>query len=118
MADILQVVKAAHFITYQRIHTRSPVLTGQFRGNWQSTLNTPAQGMLPTFDATGAAGLRQAFINVDKYKLGDTIHIRDFVPYGPKLEDGYSRKAPDGFLFITVAEWPQIVSIAARDIRR
>jgi hypothetical protein len=119
MADLIQVVKAAYFITYQRIHARSPVLTGQFRGNWQTSLNTPpAATPLEKFDPSGAEGLRQAFKVVDAYRPGDTIYMRDYIPYGPRLEDGYSKKAPDGFLLVTVSEWPQIVSIAAKDIRR
>ena len=89
----------------------SPADTGRFRGNWQTTRNTPAMGNVARFGASAAmAEVSSVLGSPGLYWLTNNL------PYGPVLEygkygtgegatekttrDGFSVQAPNGIVRI------------------
>lgn len=112
-ADMSQVLRLAIIEAGERLVTRSPVDTGRFKSNWRYGLTTPD---LFTTEKTG----ERAVQNLDEMPadlLGFQHWITNALPYGPALERGSSKQAPNGFAGLTAVEWPNIVNLAVRQTR-
>ena len=110
----------------QRVITRTPVgdanywqskppagyVGGHARFNWMYSMNTRVIQELDGIDMSpGGAGTLQRLIGAVPAAPGDAVHfIQNSVPYIERLEDGYSRQAPQGMVAITAAEFQGIVS--------
>lgn len=86
---------------------KTAVLTGRLRGNWRvamSAANLSVQWDL--FDKGGEATIAKgATIIATTPKNQDvTIYITNNLPYAQWIEDGHSKKAPQGMLKITFVE--------------
>ena len=97
-----EMVRGTLFSLASRIIKESPVDTGRFRGNWQASLNTPKQGRLQQFDKSGASAINDMSSVVAGLKMGQTFYLANNLPYARRLEYGYSKQAPSGFLRINV----------------
>lgn len=89
---------------------------GRFRGNWQYGL-TIADGTTETIDPSGQATIGAIFAKVDINASGKHHYLVNRLPYGPRLEHGWSRQAPAGMVQITVVEFKPIVRAAVTAIR-
>jgi hypothetical protein len=99
--------RAAIFMVGNNIITRTPVGNdvfwqskapkgysgGQLRGNWQSSIGSPAQSVLSTKQngATGAATSSLAS-GVASFDLDDekTMYLANNMPYAERINNGYS----------------------------
>lgn len=112
-----QIASALHEVAIEmltRIVMRSPVDTGVFRGNWQVGINVKPSGVLDEPDTSGAATIARGTSVIKKAKAGDTIFITNNLAYGPALEHGWSKQAPNGMVRVTCAEFPDIVQEALK----
>lgn len=75
----------------------TPVDTGRARANWLPTLNTPSKEKV---DAGAPADILPV---LGAYKITDTIFITNNLPYIQRLNDGYSKQAPAGFVEAAIA---------------
>lgn len=110
----LELHAAARQITidvFNSIKVRSPVLTGRFRANWNVSYNSP---VLTTSLSTSSTRIDGQISKVRTLPVGGIVYISNGLPYGEKLENGYSRKAPSGMVRITAIEFPDYV----RRVRR
>lgn len=111
------VLKKIGFTALEGVLLMSPVRTGRFRGSWRVGINKGDLTMLPVnFNHTLDAGPKEqakqmAFTNgtnqINKAKFGMTILLTNNVPYGPRLERGWSGQAPHGVVgptFIRIRE--------------
>lgn len=106
-----------------RIDMRSPVgdasywtsppppgyVGGRFRANWQLGVDTIPAGELNVVDPTGEATRGRIFATVPDDAAGKTYFLVNNLPYAHRLEDGYSRQAPQGMVGLTVVEFQQVV---------
>lgn len=83
----------------------SPVDTGRFRSNWQFGMVVP-QGTLDSVDSSGAATIARMAGQVTSLKAGGEVWVVNNLPYGGKLEYGYSQQAPYGMVRVTLANLP------------
>jgi hypothetical protein len=97
-----EMVRGTLFSLASRIIKESPVDTGRFRGNWQASLNTPKQGKLQRLDRTGGGAINDMSSVVMSLNMGQTFYLTNNLPYARRLEYGYSKQAPSGFLRINV----------------
>lgn len=95
---------------FQRVILRSPVDTGRFRGNWQVSIGAVASGTLELDDKTGAATVSKAQAAALGVEAGQVITIVNNLPYGPRLENGWSSQAPGGMVALTVQDFQQIAA--------
>ncbi|MDI2590027.1 hypothetical protein POF45_01090 [Pseudomonas sp. 681] len=87
---------------------------GRFRGNWQFSIDAPAEGVLDQIDPAGGVTLAKLKLQVEQLTMGQTAYIVNNLPYAVPLEYGHSRQAPGGMVRITLARFQQIVDEAIR----
>ncbi|RON86754.1 hypothetical protein [Pseudomonas fluorescens] len=88
---------------------------GRFRGNWQFSIGTPAEGELDQVDPAGGVTLAKLRLQVEHLTIGQTAYIVNNLPYAVPLEYGHSKQAPGGMVRITLARFQQIVDEAIRN---
>jgi hypothetical protein len=91
---------------------------GRFRGNWQFSIDTPAEGVLDQIDVSGNVSIAVLKAQVQSLTAGQTAYIVNNLPYGIALEYGHSTQAPSGMIRVTLARFQQIVddAIAANKV--
>src|SRR3546814_4931116 len=87
---------------FRRVVLRSPVDSGRFRANWSVGIGRIPQGVVELDDKTGTATISKADAELAEVKAGDVIYLINNVPYGPRLENGWSKQAPAGVVAVTV----------------
>lgn len=97
---------------------KSPVLTGRFRNNWQSSFGTPIQATTEEVDASGAAAIARATSVALQFPMGQTFWITNALPYALPLEYGHSQQAPRGMVRLTQLEFQTKVAEIAREVAR
>jgi len=107
-ADHRRIAVGTALEAFGRLIIRSPVDTGRFKGNWMIAADNEPEGYdVNKFDKNGASTLGAA--SALQFQLGQTIKIRNNLPYAVPLEYGHSQQAPSGLVRITSSELPQIV---------
>lgn len=108
-ASVLELFKLVIYAT--------PVDTGRLRGNWQTTINTPAGSTREVLDSSGGAALAEVMANMGG--LLDVVWFTNNLPYVERIEyDGWSRQAPEGMVRKHIAQWQRIVSAKAAALGR
>lgn len=104
-ASVLELFKLVIFAT--------PVDTGRLRGNWQTTINSPAGAAINRNDPGGAAAMAEAVANLGS--IVDVVWFTNNLPYAERIEyDGWSRQAPEGMVRKHIASWKRIVEAKAK----
>ena len=88
---------------------------GRFRGNWQFSVDAPAEGVLDQVDPSGNVTIAVLRTQVQSLTAGQTAYIVNNLPYGIPLEYGHSKQAPGGMVRITLTRFQQIVDEAIRN---
>lgn len=88
---------------------------GRFRGNWQFSIDTPADGVIDSVDPNGRATIAILRSQVNQLTAGQTAYIVNNLPYAIPLEYGHSKQAPNGMVRLTVDRFQQIVNEAIRN---
>lgn len=89
---------------------------GRFRANWQYGLGAIDRTTTMKTDASGASTISAIVGKVDDTPAGQVHYITNSLPYSDRLENGWSRQAPNGMVNLTVLEFQPIVDAAARAI--
>lgn len=88
---------------------------GRFRGNWQFSIDSPADGVLDQIDPSGNVSIAVLRAQVQSLTIGQTAYLVNNLPYAVPLEYGHSKQAPGGMVRITLARFQQIVDEAIRN---
>jgi hypothetical protein len=110
------VVRQASLSVLSSVVKRSPVDTGRFRGNWQTTVAAPATGNLNRDDKGGSEAIAAGVGALTNAKAGDTVWIVNNLPYAQRLENGWSDQAPTGMVRLTVNEFEKYVKDATAQL--
>lgn len=95
---------------------RSPVDSGRFRGNWQTSVGSAVTGEIDRLGAQPSIEEMQSVVRA--LKGGRVSFLSNNLPYASRLElDGWSDQAPHGMVRRTVSEYQKIVDNAARKNR-
>lgn len=116
-ADMATVVRKTALSLGESMVLMSPVDTGRFRGNWQygaDAINTSTGG---ADDKSGRTALNRIQAGIRGWKPGQTIWITNSLVYGPRLEAGWSKQAPAGFVRVSVANYQQYVADAIASVK-
>lgn len=96
----------------------TPVLTGRARCNWNISVDAPDRTTTKNVDPVGEKTISRArSVLQSTYKVGDSIYIANSLHYIRRLEYGWSRKAPNGMVRITAADFHNIVSNVVRRVK-
>ena len=101
--DAVQVIAMD---TLRGVVLKSPVDTGRFRGNWIVSINSPSMEQTPATDASGSGTINKGMAAIEGYDVETTsrIYIQNNLPYGNRLENGWSKQAPKGMVSLTLNE--------------
>lgn len=93
----------------------TPVLSGRLRGNWQTSIRSPATGVIGIRDESAAIAEVEAM--AARSKGTDVVYLRNNLPYAHRIEfDGWSKvKAPQGMMRRNVARFRRILNQAVRE---
>lgn len=113
IVKIDRVRRASALEVFSLIIMGSPVDTGRLRGNWQTTINSPAVRTTERLDPNGSLALAEALANLGS--MVDVVYMVNSLPYVEQIEyEGWSRQAPEGMVRIAIARWQEIVEKKAR----
>lgn len=105
-----KVVRGSLISLSARIIERSPVDSGRFRGNWQITVNSPATKQLSNKDKKGKKRKAAIAQKINSYKESQNVfYLTNNLPYGERLEFGWSKQAPNGMVRRTLSEFDQLL---------
>lgn len=108
------VVRESVLEVGERVIARSPIKTGRFKSNWRYGLETRDAFTTTNTDIRTLNNIEE----LPKAAAGFVHFISNALPYGPTLERGSSRQAPNGMVGLTAVEWPAIVADAALKLQR
>ena len=102
MGGVRDAVVYVALTAISRIDMRSPVDTGRFRRNWTLSIGGMDAGTTEAVGSNVAANNAKA----DAYPQDafPVIYLQNNLPYAERLENGYSKQAPNGMVGITYAE--------------
>lgn len=91
---------------------------GRFRGNWQVTFDTPADGETGRIDKSGRMTVSMGNYVLEHFKVGmSAIYFTNNVPYAYLLEMGHSKQAPNGMVVITAQNVSQFFREAMAEVK-
>lgn len=109
-----KITRAATLDLFSGVIKDTPVDTGRARGNWQTTVGSPAAGEL---ERDGAApALAEVNANTPP-GAGQVTLLTNNLPYIGELERGSSKQAPEGMVRKNVDRVQRIVDAAIRKNR-
>ena len=91
---------------------------GHFRANWQLGVNTRPAGERAGVDPTGTETQAMILAEVPDKASGNVFWLANNAPYARRIEDGWSRQAPQGLVGLTAIMFQQIVDDAVAEVRR
>jgi allantoicase len=84
---------------------KSPVDTGRFRGNWIVSVDSPNLTETQQTDVNGSATINKGMAAIEAFDINNSrIYIQNNLPYGNRLENGWSKQAPNGMVALTLSE--------------
>lgn len=86
---------------------------GRFRGNWIFGTGNAPGGTSETIDKSGGLTINSVAAAIPPEPAGSVHFVVNNLPYGQRLEEGWSRQSPHGMVGLTVSEFNTIVRGAA-----
>jgi menaquinone-dependent protoporphyrinogen IX oxidase len=83
---------------FSRLILASPVDTGRFRGNWQMDVGQFNEQVLDGLDKSGQATIATNVAKLAGKNPFTAVYIENNLPYAGRLNDGWSKQAPAGFV--------------------
>lgn len=111
------VMRSVSLKLFSAIIKSSPVDTGRFRGNWQTTGATPATGLIAGVDVTGGKAVNSAATFITNAPGWDVFTLTNNLPYAERLEYGWSKQAPVGMVRVNIARFQQLLNEEAAKVR-
>lgn len=111
------VMRSVSLKLFSAIIKASPVDTGRFRGNWQTTGVTPATGLIAGVDPNGNKAVNSAATFITNAPGWDTFTLTNNLPYAERLEYGWSKQAPVGMVRVNIARFQQLINEEAAKVR-
>jgi hypothetical protein len=90
---------------------------GRARGSWQHGIGSVPGSLIRTIDPSGDASNERIAESVPQKAAGMVHYIVNTTPYMQRLEDGWSKQAPNGMVALTVVAFGGIVQKVADEVK-
>jgi len=110
--------RQATVLLAQGVIMKSPVDTGRFRANWQFSAAGIQRATSMAVDPGGQVTLHRLVAEIRQTGSGGVTYLSNSLPYAVRLENGWSKQAPQGMVRLTVQEFQHYVSQAAKDANK
>ncbi|EKO7540896.1 HK97 gp10 family phage protein [Salmonella enterica] len=111
------VMRAVSLKLFSAIIKSSPVDTGRFRGNWQTTGATQATGLVAGVDPTGNKAVNNASTYIGSAPNWYEFTLTNNLPYAERLEYGWSKQAPTGMIRVNIARFNTLLNEEAAKVK-
>lgn len=111
-----KIARAATLDYFSGTIKDTPVDTGRARGGWTVGVGTEPADSPERLDKEGAAASAEVMAKTPK-GAGQEVFMINNLPYILELENGSSKKAPDGMVRRNLARVQRIVNIAIAKFR-
>lgn len=111
------VVRSVSIKLFSAIIKASPVDTGRFRMNWQTSGAEERTGLVSGVDPTGGATINSATTFITNSPTARQFTLTNNLPYAERLEYGWSQQAPVGFVRVNVARFQTLIDQEATKVR-
>jgi len=101
----------------QSIVSMSPVDTGRFRANWNYSVGAPDESTSLWVDPTGGLTIRKIIAQSRGAKAGYVYYLTNALPYAQRLENGWSKQAPQGMVRLTAMDLPRRLEAYAASLK-
>lgn len=91
---------------------------GHFRGNWQLGIGSLPTGETPGVDPTGSKTQATIMAAVPDEASGRVYFLANNTPYAMRVENGWSRQAPQGLVGLTRIMFQEIVDEAVAEAQQ
>lgn len=91
---------------------------GHFRANWQLGINAMPSGELDAVDPRGEATMAKFTVGMPEKAAGNVFYIANNAAYALRIEDGWSRQAPQGIVGRIEIGFTQAMAETLREIER
>ena len=116
--NIDKTVRQTVVLVSQGVIMQTPVLSGRARANWSFGKSAMPTGTTEATDTSGSATIAKIASQVTSVKAGGSVWLSNNLPYIYRLEyEGYSRKAPAGFVRKTLANLPAAIESYIRGLQ-
>lgn len=102
---------------FSAIIKASPVDTGRFRMNWQTSGAVPNSGLIAGVDPSGNKAVNSATTFIGNTPAWQELTLTNNLPYAQRLEYGWSKQAPTGVLRVNVVRFQQLLNEEAAKVR-
>lgn len=96
---------------------KTPVDQGFAKGSWSVGINGNPKRFRERADKVGNFTVTRAIQAIAKVKPGDFIRLATNIPYMTRLEYGWSKQQPNGWVRAATAKFRRMVRSAVRDAR-
>lgn len=109
---VLLIAKKLAMEALRRVVLKSPVDTGQFRGNWNVAHGSKDLSVkLGHFDKVGGDTIARGIKVIQAQTKPGIVWVSNNLEYAEALENGHSKQAPAGMVGVTYAELSTIVEL-------
>ncbi|WP_026641119.1 hypothetical protein [Bordetella petrii] len=115
--NIDEAARRATILLAQGVILKSPVDTGRFRGNWMFAVGAVPRQTVTTTDPSGQTTMARLINEIWPTGAGGVTYLSNNLPYAVRLENGWSKQAPQGMVRLTAQEFQAYVSKAANEVR-
>jgi len=99
--EMVRFIKTVALDALSSVVKMSPVASGRFRGNWDTSIGAASSKAFDT--ATPDASLTRGDVALANFGAFKAVYLSNSLPYALRLENGYSGQAPSGMVAVTVA---------------
>lgn len=107
-----RVVRETALSVDAQLKQQTPFDTGRAAGNWIPSIDQPSSITVEVGENIDLSAV------IKDFKNGSTIFLTNNLPYIRRLNEGYSKKAPSGYVDDIVDTHQRIAKQKARDIGR
>lgn len=111
------VMRSVSLKLFSAIIKASPVDTGRFRMNWQTSGATPKSGNVAGVDPSGNKSVTAAATYITNTPVWQELTLTNNLPYAQRLEYGYSKQAPVGMVRTNVIRFQQLINEEAAKVK-
>jgi hypothetical protein len=111
------VMRSVSLKLFSAIIKASPVDTGRFRMNWQTSGPVPNGGTVAGFDPSGNKAINSATTFITNTPAWQELTLANNLPYAERLEYGWSKQAPVGMVRVNVVRFQQLINEEAAKVR-
>ncbi len=108
-----KIARVATLELFSGVIKATPVDTGRARGNWQTTVGSPAKGRLEREDKSGSEAIAEVEAKTPE-GTGQVTYLSNNLPYIMELEEGSSKQAPEGMVKRNMDRVQKMVDLAIR----